>query len=98
MVVFVVAIAFIGFWQLPEQNIEDSELNESVADVIESTAEQPEVESPQSNEVVEADRKTRIDAPLTQNESSSKEDLTTCLLYTSPSPRDYAASRMPSSA
>ena len=24
--------------------------------------------------------------------------LTTCLLYTSPSPRDYAASRMPSSA
>ena len=25
-------------------------------------------------------------------------DGTTCLLYTSPSPRDYAASRMPSSA
>ena len=25
-------------------------------------------------------------------------NLTTCLLYTSPSPRDYAASRMPSSA
>ena len=25
-------------------------------------------------------------------------DLKTCLLYTSPSPRDYAASRMPSSA
>ena len=25
-------------------------------------------------------------------------DLVTCLLYTSPSPRDYAASRMPSSA
>ena len=24
--------------------------------------------------------------------------ITTCLLYTSPSPRDYAASRMPSSA
>ena len=27
-----------------------------------------------------------------------KGPLTTCLLYTSPSPRDYAASRMPSSA
>ena len=26
------------------------------------------------------------------------EELRTCLLYTSPSPRDYAASRMPSSA
>ena len=26
------------------------------------------------------------------------DDLMTCLLYTSPSPRDYAASRMPSSA
>ena len=25
-------------------------------------------------------------------------DFVTCLLYTSPSPRDYAASRMPSSA
>ena len=25
-------------------------------------------------------------------------DINTCLLYTSPSPRDYAASRMPSSA
>ena len=28
----------------------------------------------------------------------SKQQLKTCLLYTSPSPRDYAASRMPSSA
>ena len=27
-----------------------------------------------------------------------EDDPTTCLLYTSPSPRDYAASRMPSSA
>ena len=27
-----------------------------------------------------------------------KDDLKICLLYTSPSPRDYAASRMPSSA
>ena len=26
------------------------------------------------------------------------DDIGTCLLYTSPSPRDYAASRMPSSA
>ena len=29
---------------------------------------------------------------------SLKDDAKTCLLYTSPSPRDYAASRMPSSA
>ena len=27
-----------------------------------------------------------------------KDNFTPCLLYTSPSPRDYAASRMPSSA
>ncbi|GAB5776307.1 hypothetical protein JMUB7520_27460 [Staphylococcus aureus] len=27
-----------------------------------------------------------------------KEEVKSCLLYTSPSPRDYAASRMPSSA
>ena len=27
-----------------------------------------------------------------------REEAETCLLYTSPSPRDYAASRMPSSA
>ena len=30
--------------------------------------------------------------------SQNKQLPTTCLLYTSPSPRDYAASRMPSSA
>ena len=30
--------------------------------------------------------------------SENYESLKTCLLYTSPSPRDYAASRMPSSA
>ena len=30
--------------------------------------------------------------------STSFGDITGCLLYTSPSPRDYAASRMPSSA
>ena len=29
---------------------------------------------------------------------ASSAELRTCLLYTSPSPRDYAASRMPSSA
>ena len=27
-----------------------------------------------------------------------QDDISLCLLYTSPSPRDYAASRMPSSA
>ena len=31
-------------------------------------------------------------------DSEIKISLYTCLLYTSPSPRDYAASRMPSSA
>ena len=31
-------------------------------------------------------------------ENLAAEKLETCLLYTSPSPRDYAASRMPSSA
>ena len=31
-------------------------------------------------------------------EKTKLEILLTCLLYTSPSPRDYAASRMPSSA
>ena len=31
-------------------------------------------------------------------QGASSDELTDCLLYTSPSPRDYAASRMPSSA
>ena len=34
----------------------------------------------------------------TQGRAISTPHLWTCLLYTSPSPRDYAASRMPSSA
>ena len=32
------------------------------------------------------------------NKAQALKDLLICLLYTSPSPRDYAASRMPSSA
>ena len=32
------------------------------------------------------------------NKENANAIATTCLLYTSPSPRDYAASRMPSSA
>ena len=35
---------------------------------------------------------------LAQFVNSAKGDGNACLLYTSPSPRDYAASRMPSSA
>ena len=34
----------------------------------------------------------------TKNTLSEDQFLVVCLLYTSPSPRDYAASRMPSSA
>ena len=36
--------------------------------------------------------------PLIAENTSSRIDNEICLLYTSPSPRDYAASRMPSSA
>ena len=37
---------------------------------------------------------------LSKEEASTRDTVTAyrCLLYTSPSPRDYAASRMPSSA
>ena len=38
------------------------------------------------------------DAKVIQASSPEAVDLLLCLLYTSPSPRDYAASRMPSSA
>ena len=38
------------------------------------------------------------DALTAANENSMKERFTTCLLYTSPSPRDQRGSRMPSSA
>ena len=48
---------------------------------------------PQPNEVVELVRQREI--PTCQG--CWDEDII-CLLYTSPSPRDYAASRMPSSA
>ena len=36
--------------------------------------------------------------PTTDMRREIRSDQYTCLLYTSPSPRDYAASRMPSSA
>ena len=47
------------------------------------------------NAVIEIKRK--IDVNLTKSEKRHKK-LLTCLLYTSPSPRDMSASRMPSSA
>ena len=40
----------------------------------------------------------RIAAGLTTNMIANMGKGKNCLLYTSPSPRDYAASRMPSSA
>lgn len=63
-VVFVVAIAIIGFWQLPEQNIEDSELNESVVEVVESAQQQSEIENQQSSQVVEVDSKASQESPV----------------------------------
>ena len=43
--------------------------------------------------------KDNVDAGVYYQENGkAKSDFNICLLYTSPSPRDYAASRMPSSA
>ena len=55
------------------------------------------------NEIVEADEDNNIKAVTEPLESPSPffdvaGQVIGCLLYTSPSPRDYAASRMPSSA
>ena len=37
-------------------------------------------------------------SPIPPNNEDGVDHYMSCLLYTSPSPRDYAASRMPSSA
>ena len=49
-----------------------------------------QVDSPEKANTIIEDMKLRRDL--------SAEDLETCLLYTSPSPRDQSGSRMPSSA
>ena len=41
---------------------------------------------------------TTIHSTLIESHNIKSTGIITCLLYTSPSPRDYAASRMPSSA
>ena len=41
---------------------------------------------------------TEVPAGLEECHSAKGSVIRSCLLYTSPSPRDYAASRMPSSA
>ena len=46
-------------------------------------------------EFLELDKKRR---ELTQQVEALKKERNTCLLYTSPSPRDETSSRMPSSA
>ena len=40
----------------------------------------------------------RLDVPAAQREIWLEAEASTCLLYTSPSPRDLSTSRMPSSA
>ena len=43
-------------------------------------------------------KETRIRQRITQEELATASGVSPCLLYTSPSPRDGATSRMPSSA
>ena len=57
-------------------------------------------------ELLDQSRNGIVDARVLKERQQLAEDgvvtilaaISTCLLYTSPSPRDYAASRMPSSA
>ena len=54
---------------------------------------------PNSDEYyAEVDKRIRVDFPHKFGNTEQKQSTTPCLLYTSPSPRDYAAARMPSSA
>lgn len=76
-VFFVVAIAIIGFWQLPEQNIDDSEISESDLEVVKLDQQQLEVENQQSSQVEEVNYETPVDTPLHQDQSTSQEELTT---------------------
>ena len=46
----------------------------------------------------EEDHQTEINSDPINENWTEKIEVKVCLLYTSPSPRDYAASRMPSSA
>ena len=50
-------------------------------------------------EIIEADAEVKKTVEkILQDVAIRGDDAVSCLLYTSPSPRDYAASRMPSSA
>ena len=53
--------------------------------------------SPWSTNAVEIAKNMGVDS-LIRIEEFNNVTINSCLLYTSPSPRDYAASRMPSSA
>ena len=77
---------------------------ERIADFPPENAEQPEIERAQtvSDVMTLVVTSERDEMTLRQAAESLADQLLTlpsvCLLYTSPSPRDYAASRMPSSA
>ena len=78
----------IVFAELPEKG--SSVEKDGTAGVVESTKAASDVYSPISGEITEGN-KAIADDPGSVNSDP-------CLLYTSPSPRDSCASRMPSSA
>ena len=83
-----------------EENLDkNNEINQEISDnTTKSNSE--EIKGPKSEKVINMDINNCDSATkvVSKNEINTPEKPITCLLYTSPSPRDLYRSRMPSSA
>ena len=88
-IILSVVVLFIWsfFFEAPEQEMLNGEIGSG------------DVSEVNSNELdMEAIDEIERSLGIAENDNIGLDEALSCLLYTSPSPRDYAASRMPSSA
>ena len=82
-----------SYYQLDKSEVTDFEFDQLLKELHLLEKENPAFDDPNSPT-------KRVGGSVTKNFSTRihEQRMYSCLLYTSPSPRDYAASRMPSSA
>ena len=78
-----------------KQVLSDNVTDSDAADILETIAREEDLNGRVRRNVMDTRRALSF---LMRSKLLSDEQQEDCLLYTSPSPRDYAASRMPSSA
>ena len=84
----------------PEEQLPEEQLKENVEEkpLKEEPKEETPEEEPEKEVIIKKKAKKKKQMVIVEQSSSDSDEFESCLLYTSPSPRDGLLSRMPSSA